>query len=120
MSPGNKLVYSSGPQGSATPSRASAPRVVPRPIAAHDLRVRRETSGRGGKQVTVAAPLFLAEADAKQLLKQLKQSTGSGGTLREIEAGGEAAFALELQGDKVDALLSALAVRGFRGKRAGG
>lgn len=120
MFSGNKLVYSAGPQGSATPKQTAASKVVPRPVAAHDLRIRRESSGRGGKQVSVVQPLFMTEAEARSLLKELKRAIGTGGTLREIELACGSAFALELQGDKVEALLEALSSRGFRGKRAGG
>ena len=89
--------------------------------ASHAVRVRRERSGRKGKTVTVAAPLFVGREDARALLKDLKRSCGSGGALKESTApDGRACFALELQGDHVAALTDGLTRRGYPTKQAGG
>ncbi len=114
-----RLVYSSGPSGSADvpPSPGAAP--GSEPAAAHDVRVRRETAGRGGKTVTTAGPFRLSRDDASGLLGRLKRLCGSGGTVKPA-ADGSAAFTLEVQGDHADRVLAELQKLGYRGKRAGG
>jgi translation initiation factor 1 len=76
------------------------------------VRVQRTKAGKGGKTVTLIAGLELPEAEALVLLRQLKASVGTGGTLKE--------GVIELQGDQVEAALAALDRAGFRAKRAGG
>jgi len=124
-----RLVYSSGPDRSARrdvcPRCAAAPcrcdRVQTRPAGEHDVRVRRERSGRKGKTVTVAGPLFLPRDEAKSLLGQLKRRCGGGGTIKQGRAqSGEPCFDLELQGDHVERVLQQLDAAGFPAKHAGG
>ncbi len=122
------MVYSTGPDG-RQPDAARCRRcgeatcccepASSRPAREHDLRVRRERSGRKGKTVTIAGTFFLTRADAAALLKRLKKSCGGGGTLVAVP-GDEPGFALELQGDHGDRLLELLAGLGFRAKRSGG
>lgn len=76
------------------------------------VRVQRTKAGKGGKTVTLITGLELPEAEALALLKQLKASAGTGGTLK----GG----VIELQGDQVAPALAALEAAGFRPKQAGG
>jgi translation initiation factor 1 len=76
------------------------------------VRVQRTKAGKGGKMVTAISGLELAEAELKALLKQLKASAGTGGSLKE--------GVIELQGDQVAAALAALEQAGFRPKQAGG
>jgi translation initiation factor 1 len=54
----------------------------------------------------------VGEAEARELLKKLKASCGTGGTLKDGQ--------IELQGDQVAAALAALEQAGFRPKQAGG
>jgi len=118
-----RLVYSSGPEGGSKPRTAPcrSASVVVVPPASHAVRVRRERSGRKGKTVTVAMPLFVERADARALLKELKRSCGGGGALKEATApDGRACFALEIQGDHVVAVTDGLVQRGYPAKRAGG
>jgi len=68
-------------------------------------KLRLESKGRGGKSVTVVDGLPRNAAFLEELLRSLKRSLGTGGTVR----GG----ALELQGDRRDALRGLLAERGF-------
>lgn len=75
---------------------------VPAKITA---KLRVETRGRGGKSVTVIDGLPRNAAFLQDLLRTLKTSLGTGGTVRE--------GALELQGDRRDALRPLLAARGF-------
>ena len=76
------------------------------------VRVQRTKAGKGGKLVTAITGLKLAEAELKTLLKQLKASAGTGGTLKD--------GVIELQGDQVAAALATLEQAGSRPKQAGG
>ena len=76
------------------------------------VRVQRSKSGKGGKLVTAITGLEIAEAEAKVLLKALKATAGTGGTLKD--------GVIELQGDQVAIALTALEKEGFRPKQAGG
>lgn len=75
-------------------------------------RVRRETSGRGGKAVTTIAGLALPDTELRVLAKRLKQQCATGGSFRD--------GVIELQGDHRDAVLAALDKLGHKAKRAGG
>ena len=74
------------------------------------VRVRREK--RRGKIVTVAVGFSDDAAVLKTLVKDLKRSFGTGGT---VSAGG-----FELQGDYRDAVVAQLRQRGFNCVAAGG
>jgi len=76
------------------------------------VRIRRESKGRGGKTVTVVSGLPLTGEPLMQLAKTLKQSCGTGGTVKDGK--------VEIQGDHVDRLMAELAKKGYRVKRAGG
>jgi len=82
------------------------------PKAQRQVRVQRTKAGKGGKLVTAITGLELPEAEARALLKQLKASSGTGGTLKD--------GVIELQGDQVATALAALERAGFRPKQAGG
>ena len=78
-----------------------------------NVRIRLETKGRKGKGVTTVTGIPLAEVELKKLLKELKQKTSTGGSLKEQT--------LELQGDQRDILMMLLANRGWPSvKKAGG
>lgn len=77
-----------------------------------DVKVRRETKGRGGKTVTTITGLALNREQLKDLLKSLKQLCGSGGAEKD--------GVLEIQGDHCDVVLTALQKKGIKAKRAGG
>jgi translation initiation factor 1 len=121
-----RTVYSSGPGGarSAREKRSrpeGAEPGVDRSPAEHAVRVRLERSGRRGKRVTVAGPLFLRRETARELLRRLRNRCGTGGTLKLVRAAaGDPAFELELQGDQVERALEILAELGFAAKRSGG
>jgi translation initiation factor 1 len=84
-------------------------------------RVRRETTGRGGKTVTVAGPLVLARPEAEALLSSWKKLCGGGGALKAGKTGdGSPAFELEIQGDHADRLVAELLKAGYKAKRSGG
>lgn len=77
-----------------------------------NIRVRRETNGRGGKTVSTISGLPLNQGELGTLLKDLKRLCGAGGSVKD--------GVIELQGDHCDLLLRELGKRGFRAKRAGG
>ena len=72
----------------------------------------RETKGRGGKTVTLVKNLVLSENDYKTLLKTIKQTCGSGGTLKE--------GVIEIQGDHREKIAELLRKLGYKAKLAGG
>jgi len=115
-----RLVYSTG-SGRMCPSckrslrdcacRAN-PRATSAPAGDGIVRVSRETKGRKGKGVTLITGVPLATDELTALAKELKQSCGAGGTVRE--------GVIEIQGDKREALLPLLSARGWTVKSAGG
>lgn len=76
------------------------------------IRIRRESKGRGGKDVTVITGLGLDEAGLKQWAKKLKAACGSGGTAKH--------GVVEIQGDKRSQVQQLLEQEGFKVKQAGG
>lgn len=76
------------------------------------VRVRREKKGRKGKTVTTLTGIQLDEADLKALAKELKQTCGTGGAVKD--------GVIEIQGDHCDVLVAELGKRDFKVKRAGG
>jgi len=77
-----------------------------------NVKVRRETKGRGGKTVTSVAGLALSADELKVLLSDLKRRHGGGGAIKD--------GVIELQGDHCDSVIAELAKRGIKAKRAGG
>ena len=119
-----RLVYSRGPEGNGGDKRgdaATANPVTTRELGEHDVRVRRDRSGRKGKTVTVCGPWYRPAEELKARLKRWKQRCGSGGAVKAADArrypGGSD---LELQGDHVELVLELLDEEGVRGKRSGG
>ena len=103
------LVYSSdggdrrkrgAPERTATPATGSRPKV------------RRETSGRRGKEVTTVSGLPLDEAALKALAGKLKKRCGVGGSTKN--------GVIELQGDHRDAVMQTLRDAGYDPVLAGG
>lgn len=82
------------------------------PAATGRPKVRRETSGRRGKEVTTVSNLPLAEADLKQLATRLKKRCGVGGSAKN--------GVIELQGDHRDAVMATLKDAGYDPVLAGG
>lgn len=76
------------------------------------VRIRREVSGRKGKGVTTLTGIALNETELKALMKKLKQSCGTGGSLKD--------GVIEIQGDHREKLKSLLEKEGFNVKLAGG
>ena len=72
-------------------------------------RVRLETKGRKGKGVTVIIGLPLSENDLEKVAKDLKHKLGTGGTVKDKH--------IEIQGDRVDDILTQLQKAGYKVKR---
>jgi len=82
------------------------------PPAQQRVTVRLDRKARCGKSVTVIEGLRMPQEDRVALLKQLKASLGTGGTVKDTS--------LEIQGDHRDALMAALENMGYSPKRSGG
>jgi translation initiation factor 1 len=72
----------------------------------------RESKGRGGKAVTLVKGLVLSEGDMSALAKTLKQSCGSGGTIKDS--------VIEIQGENRERIADTLRKLGYKVKLAGG
>lgn len=110
----NRLVYSTE-QGQICPScQAPIKRCACKEIerakikGSGDVKLRRETKGRGGKSVVVITGLALNTDQLKLLLGELKRRCGSGGTLKDD--------ALEIQGEHLDVIREELKKRGYKVK----
>lgn len=75
------------------------------------VRVSRQTKGRGGKTVTVVKGVALDAIALAALGKQLRAACGSGGTVKD--------GVIEVQGDHCELVMEWLAKRGHNPKRAG-
>lgn len=80
--------------------------------AGTQVRVGRETQGRGGKGVSVITGLTLPQPQLEELARQLKKRCGCGGTVRN--------GVIEIQGDHRDLLVAELTRLGWPAKRSGG
>jgi translation initiation factor 1 len=76
------------------------------------VRIGRETKGRGGKGVTLITGLPLNEELLKELASKLKQTCGTGGTVKD--------GVIEIQGDHREKLCAYLQKAGYKTKLAGG
>jgi len=72
----------------------------------------RESSGRGGKAVTIVKKLMLSEDDMKALAKKLKNECGTGGTIKD--------GIIEIQGEHREKIAVVLQRLGYKVKIAGG
>lgn len=125
MSSDNRIVYSTehGQLGKSMGKKSSTKKnnknnklkpsspVISNP-AKQGVRIRRESKGRGGKNVSVIDGLPLDEKGLKVLLKKLKSQLGSGGAVK--------GATLEIQGDHREKLLFLLEKEGFKAKLSGG
>lgn len=72
----------------------------------------RDSGGRGGKAVTLVKNLVLSPDDLKSLAKKLKESCGTGGTVKE--------GVIELQSIQRERIAEVLRKLGYKVKIAGG
>jgi translation initiation factor 1 len=107
----NSLVYSTA-QGDLRKRQPSARQGLALPPAQQTAFLHRASKGRGGKVVTLVKNLQLSPDNYKTLTKHLKQTCGSGGTVK----GG----VIEIQGDHRETIALALQQLGYKTKMAGG
>lgn len=116
LDPGMTLVYSteSGRMCPACrqPLASCACKGAAVPLGDGNVRVSRQTKGRGGKCVTVVKGLALDAAALAVLGKQLRSACGSGGTVKD--------GVIEVQGDHCDVVMDVLTKANHRPKRTGG
>jgi translation initiation factor 1 len=94
------------------PSPAPARKGVSLPPRQQTVYLHRESSGRGGKAVTLVKNLVLSAEDLKSLAKRLKQECGTGGTIKED--------VIEMQGEQRQKIAVVLQKLGYKVKIAGG
>lgn len=83
-----------------------------RPQGDGNVKVARESKGRGGKTVTLVRGLALDAVALAALGKQLRSACGSGGTVKD--------GVIEIQGDHCDLVIENLKKLGHNPKRTGG
>jgi translation initiation factor 1 len=105
------LVYSTE-QGDLRKRQPSAPQGPALSPTQQTAFLHRASKGRGGKVVTLVKDLHLSPDDYKALTKHLKQTCGSGGTIKD--------GVIEIQGDHRESIALALQDLGFKTKMAGG
>lgn len=76
------------------------------PPARQSLRIRRDTSGRAGKVMTIVSGFIGTTEDLEQLGKKLKVGCGTGGSVKDGE--------ILIQGDVADKVKALLTRDGYR------
>ena len=109
--PNNKTVWSSE-QGDLRKNNRNSSNKKSLPPGQLTVYLHRESSGRGGKPVSLVKNLALSEEDLKALAKRLKQECGTGGTIK----GG----VIEIQGEQRQRIADILQKLGYTVKIAGG
>ena len=109
--PEHKTVWSSR-QGDMRKKEQRSVNVKSLPPQQQTIYLHRESSGRGGKAVTLVKNLVLSAADLKALAKKLKQESGSGGTVKD--------GVIEIQGEQQQKIADVLQKLGYKVKIAGG
>jgi translation initiation factor 1 len=112
----NKLVYSTRSGDERKKNDVPVGRRSSLPPAQHNLKIRRDKKGRGGKMVTVISGFELTETDLTDLAKTLKTMCGAGGTVKQEDG----AQIIEVQGDHREKLAEKLKSLGYKVKLAGG
>ncbi len=107
MTSNSRLVYST--EQGRIKNQSQEP---PVPVSDGNVRIFRETKGRGGKSVSVIKGLGLSLPETTQMAKELKQLCGTGGTQKD--------FDIEIQGDHREKIKIFLEKKGFKVKLAGG
>ncbi len=107
----NRTVWSSE-QGDLRKTKNLAPGTRSLPPAQQTVYLHRDSSGRGGKAVTLVKNLVLSAEDMKVLAKILKQECGTGGTIKE--------GVIEIQGEQRQRIAEVLQKLGYKVKIAGG
>lgn len=109
MAKNSRLVYSTD-AGRIDPDADKGPKL---PETDGIVRIKLERKGRGGKDVSVVTGVPVTSVDElKKLGKKLKQSCGTGGSVKNGQ--------IEIQGNHRDALKTTLEKHGYTVKLAGG
>ena len=109
--PDNKTVWSSR-QGDILKKEQRSVNAKSLPPQQQTIYLHRESSGRGGKAVTLVKNLVLSADDLKALAKKLKQECGTGGTIKD--------GVIEIQGEQRQKIADVLQKLGYKVKIAGG
>jgi len=104
----HRLVWSSHPK----PAAAAAPEPAGLPPLGQRVSVRRETQGRNGKTVTALWGFQSSDRQLDELGRALRKSLGTGGSSKDGR--------VEIQGDKVAAVLAWLTEKGYKPVKSGG
>ncbi|MBK8616864.1 MAG: stress response translation initiation inhibitor YciH [Anaerolineales bacterium] len=105
------MVWSSE-QGDLRKQTQTSANVKSLPPQQQTIYLHRDSSGRGGKAVTLVKKLVLSEDDLKALAKKLKQECGTGGTVKD--------GIIEIQGEQREKIAGVLQKLGYKVKIAGG
>ncbi len=112
MSKNDSHTVWSSEQGDLRKRKDLTPTTRSLPPAQQTVYLHRDSSGRGGKAVTLVKNLVLSAEDMKSLAKTLKQECGTGGTVKE--------GVIEIQGEQRQRIAEVLQKLGYRVKIAGG
>ena len=107
----NKTVWSSE-QGDLRKKEQKSNTGTSLPPQQQTIYLHRESSGRGGKAVTLVKNLVLSNDEMKSLAKKLKQECGTGGTIKDD--------VIEMQGEQREKIAALLRTLGYKVKIAGG
>ena len=107
----NKTVWTSE-QGDLRKQSESSAKGASLPPQQQTVYLHRESSGRGGKAVSLVKNLMLSADDLKSLAKKLKQDCGTGGTIKD--------GVIEIQGEHREKIAEVLQKLGYKVKIAGG
>ena len=107
----NKTVWTSQ-QGDLRKLSESSAGGASLPTQQQTVYLHRESSGRGGKPVSLVKNLVLSADNLKALAKKLKQECGTGGTVKE--------GVIEIQGEHREKIADVLHKLGYKVKIAGG
>ena len=102
----------SSEQGDLRKQTQASSNVTSLPPQQQTIYLHRESSGRGGKAVTLVKKLVLSEDDLKALAKKLKNECGTGGTIKD--------GVIEIQGEHREKIAAVLQELGYKVKVAGG
>lgn len=106
------LVYSTNPDYIANIAEENKEEEILVEPKDQDLRVFRESKGRGGKTVSIVKGFVGSETALEELAKKLKTFCGVGGSVKDGE--------IIIQGDMREKICAYLEKNGYKFKRSGG
>jgi translation initiation factor 1 len=112
MTPNESRTVWSSTEGDLRKKEQDAANPKSLPPQQQTIYLHRESSGRGGKVVSVVKNLILSETNLKALATKLKQTCGTGGTIKE--------GMIEIQGEHREKIAGVLQKIGYKVKIAGG